>query len=62
MMNIPRKDRIIFTEDIIQASLSETVYFCWKVTKGRILSAIREGARSLKGIKMATGAACTAGK
>lgn len=52
---------LLFTEDILKAPLSETVCYCSNVTKGRIMSAIREGARRLEDIKIATGA-CTAGK
>jgi NAD(P)H-nitrite reductase large subunit len=50
-----------FTEDILNAPLSETVCYCSNVTKSRIMTAIREGAHSLEDIKNATGA-CTAGK
>jgi NAD(P)H-nitrite reductase large subunit len=50
-----------FTGDVLKAPLTETVCYCSNVTKGRIISAIREGARNLEDIKIATGA-CTAGK
>ena len=51
----------MFTEDILEAPLNEMVCYCSKVTKGRILAAIQEGARSLEAIKAATGA-CSMGK
>jgi len=49
------------TEDILEAPLNELVCYCSNVTKGRILAAIQEGARSLEAIKTATGA-CSIGK
>ena len=52
---------MFFTEDILKAPLSESVCDCSNVTKGRIMSAIQEGAHSLEAIKIATGA-CTVGK
>jgi NAD(P)H-nitrite reductase large subunit len=60
IMIFPKKDDIIFTEDILKAPLGERVCYCANVSKDRILAAIQEGAHSLEEIKMATGA-CTAG-
>jgi len=51
----------MYTEDVLNAPLNEMVCYCSKVTKGRILAAIQEGARSLEAIKTATGA-CSMGK
>lgn len=51
----------MFSEDILMAPLSETVCYCSNVTKGRIMAAIQDGARTLEDIKLSTGA-CTAGK
>ena len=51
----------MYTEDILKAPLNEMVCYCSKVTKGQILAAIQEGARSLEAIKTATGA-CSMGK
>jgi NAD(P)H-nitrite reductase large subunit len=51
----------MFTEDILEAPLNEMVCYCSNVSKGRILAAIQEGARSLEAIKTATGA-CSMGK
>jgi NAD(P)H-nitrite reductase large subunit len=55
------KDKMLFTEDILMAPLTEMVCYCSNVTKGRIMAAIQEGAHHLEDIKAATGA-CTAGK
>jgi len=52
---------MLFSEDILMAPSSEMVCYCSKVSKGRILEAIQEGARSLEAIKTATGA-CSMGK
>ena len=52
---------MLFTEDILMAPLSEMVCYCSKVSKGQILAAIQEGARSLEAIKTTTGA-CSMGK
>ena len=52
---------MIFTEDILIAPSSEMVCYCSKVSKGRIMKAIKDGARSLEAIKTATGA-CSMGK
>jgi NAD(P)H-nitrite reductase large subunit len=50
----------MFTEDILEAPLNKMVCYCSNVSKGRILAAIQEGARSLDAIKTATGA-CSMG-
>jgi nitrite reductase (NADH) large subunit len=51
----------MYTENILKVPLNEMVCYCTKVTKGRILAAIQEGARSLDAIKTATGT-CSMGK
>jgi len=52
---------MLFTEEILKAPLNEMICYCSNVSKGQILSAIRDGACSLEAIKIATGA-CTEGK
>jgi len=50
-----------FTEDIRKAPETEKVCYCSHETKADILRAMGRGARSLAGIKTATGA-CTQGR
>jgi len=48
-------------EDIRSAPEDTVVCYCSNVTKGEILSAIREGAKDMNDIKAMTGA-CTVGR
>jgi NAD(P)H-nitrite reductase large subunit len=50
-----------FTEDVRKALETETVCYCSGVTKGDILRAMGQGARTMDDIKAATGA-CTQGR
>lgn len=51
----------IFTENVLEAPLTEPVCWCSNVSKGAILEAKRNGAVALDDIRRMTGA-CTLGR
>ncbi len=51
----------IFTENVLEAPLNETVCWCSSVSKQSILKAIQIGAKNMDDIRRMTGA-CTVGR